>query len=156
MSESAESWSREDTVIFLTLLFVYGLQSRSTAKWQAVGATSGQGAGSEAARWEGSPPPLGCFYQICSTDTDSQGLVLMRIQASERTRNQYISLDGGSIHNSVVFRRKAITSDCFFVSQVYVKTHHKANTTNLWSGCVSRQTNQLDAPECLDGGLTIG
>lgn len=60
LSESAESLPGGDTVIFLTLLFVYGLWSRSAEISRSVGAP-GQGAGSEEARWEGLSCRLGAF-----------------------------------------------------------------------------------------------
>lgn len=83
MSESAESSLREDTVIFLTLLFVYGLRSRSAEKSQSVRATSGQGAGSEAARWGGVSAAAWVFIADMFNGFRQPGLVFMSISRRE-------------------------------------------------------------------------
>lgn len=72
LSESAESSWRGDTVIYLTLLFVYGLQSRSAEISRSVGGHSRSGGRFRGGTVGGSQPPSGCFYHIGSTDPDSQ------------------------------------------------------------------------------------
>lgn len=68
---------------------------------------------------EGSP---GCFYQICSMDPDSQDSSLWFFRCEDPgqwTQARPIYQPARRIHSQFsCFQKKAITSDCFLVSQV--------------------------------------
>lgn len=111
LSEPDKSSSRGDAVIFLTLLFVYRLQCHIRSGGRPSGATGG---GVTAATWVFKPDMLDWYRE--------PGLARVKILRREdpgqwMQAKQYISPGGESIHDLLVFLRKAITSDFFFVSR---------------------------------------
>lgn len=125
------------------------------------GATPGQGAGSEEARWEGlSPDRLNGSRQ--------PGLVFVRIprhvriRTAERRLNQYISLNGESIDSSVVSEEKPITFECFRVSRAsgLFRFTQRLITKPIPPICglvvSAGEPINLDAHMCAWGGLERG